>query len=102
MGWFYEFKLHLVTHYRGELVGTKLTTGNAHDIKPVLDITEKLSSKLYVDKGYISKELSEKLKDDGVDLITTVRRNMKTKALPLWSRATLLGALLLKRSMSIK
>lgn len=35
MGWFYGFKLHLVTNYRGEIVDTKLTTGNVHDTKPV-------------------------------------------------------------------
>jgi len=70
-------------------VDAKLTTGNVHDTKPVLDITKKLSGKLYADKGYIGKKLSEKLNDGGVDLITTVRRNMKAKALSLWDRAML-------------
>jgi hypothetical protein len=31
-----------MTNYRDEIVDTKLTTGNVHDIKPVLDITKKL------------------------------------------------------------
>ena len=52
MGWFYGFKLHLVTNFKGEIVDAKLTTGNTHDTKPVPDITKKLSGKLYVDKGY--------------------------------------------------
>ena len=52
-------------------------------------MTKKPSSKLYADKGYISKKLSERLKGEGVELITTVRRNMKTKALSLWDRAML-------------
>ena len=89
MGWFYGFKLHLVTNFKGEIVDAKLTTGNVHDTKPVPEITKKLSGKLYADKGYISKKLSEKLKGEGVDLITTVRRNMKAKALSLWDRAML-------------
>ncbi len=89
MGWFYGLKLHLVTNYRGEIVDAKLTTGNVHDTKPVLDITKKLSGKLCADEAYISKKLLEKLHDSGVDLITTVRRNVKAKALSLWDRAML-------------
>lgn len=89
MGWFYGFKLHLVANFKGEIVDAKLTTGNVHDTKPVPDITKTLSGKLYADKGYISKKLSEKLKGEGVDLIITVRRNMKAKAIALWDRAML-------------
>ncbi len=43
MGWFYGFKLHFVTNYRGEIVDAKFTTGNVHDTTPVLGITKKLS-----------------------------------------------------------
>jgi hypothetical protein len=89
MGWFYGFKLHLVTNYKGEIVDAKLTTGNVHDTKPVIELSRNLSGKLYADKGYISKKLTESLKDKGVDLITTVRRNMKAKALSLWDKAML-------------
>ena len=89
MGWFYGFKLHLVTNYKGEIVDAKLTTGNVHDTKPVPDITKTLSGKLYADKGYISKNLTDKLRHQGVDLITTARKNMKAKALSLWDRAML-------------
>lgn len=89
MGWFYGFKLHLVTNFKGEIVDAKLTTANVHDTKPVLELSKKLTGKLYADKGYISKKLSANLKDKGVDLITTVRRNMKAKAMSLWDRAML-------------
>ncbi len=89
MGWFYGFKLHLVTNYKGEIVDAKLTTGNVHDTKPVMELSRHLSGKLYADKGYISKKLTENLKDKGVDLITTVRRNMKAKAVSLWDKAIL-------------
>ena len=89
MGWFYRFKLHLVTNFKGEIVDAKLTTANVHDTKPVLELSKNLTGKLYADKGYISKKLSESLKDKGVDLITTVRRNMKAKMLSLWDRAML-------------
>ena len=65
----------------------------------MLELSKKLTGKLYADKGYISKKLSASLKDKGVDLITTVRRNMKAKAISLWDRAMLSrGDSLLKQS----
>lgn len=89
MGWFYGFKLHLITNYRGEIVDAKLTTANVHDTKPVKALSKNLTGKLYADKGYISKKLTQDLKDDNVDLITTVRKNMKAKELSLWDKAML-------------
>jgi uncharacterized membrane protein YjjP (DUF1212 family) len=44
---------------------------------------------LYGDKGYLSKALEGDLLDKGVSLITTVRKNMKAKAISLWDRAML-------------
>ena len=55
----------------------------------MLELSKKLTDKLYADKSYISKKSSASLKDKGVDLITTVRRNMKAKAMSLWDRAML-------------
>lgn len=89
MGWFYGFKLQLVTNFKGEVVDEKLITVNVYDTKPVNELSKKLTGKLYADKGCISKKLSESLKDEGVNLITTVRRNMKAKAISLWDRAML-------------
>ena len=45
--------------------------------------------KLYGDKGYISKALTGELLDKGVELITTVRKNMKKKFISFWDRALL-------------
>jgi len=89
MGWFYGFKLHIISNYRGEIVAAKLTTGNVHDTKPVPELASKRCGKLYADKGYISKTLKSSLLDLGVDLVTNVRKNMKAKALSLWDRAML-------------
>jgi hypothetical protein len=74
MRWFYGFKLHLIVSYRGEIVAAKLTTGNVHDTKPVSELADGLTDKLYGDKGYISKTLESDLFDKGVTLITTVRK----------------------------
>jgi IS5 family transposase len=89
MGWFYGFKLHLVVNHHGEIVAAKVTTGNVHDTQPVRELAEGLTDKLYGDKGYLSKALEGDLLDKGVSLITTVRKNMKAKAISLWDRAML-------------
>lgn len=89
MGWFYGFKLHLIVNYKGEIVAAKVTAGNVHDTQPVQELTDNLSGKLYGDKGYLSKALESSLFEKGVQLITTVRKNMKAKAMSLWDRAML-------------
>ena len=67
----------------------KLTKGNVDDRQPVSDMADSIFGKLYGDKGYISKALSDELMDKGVELITTVRKNMKKKFISLWDRAIL-------------
>ena len=89
MGWFFGFKLHLVVSFRGEIVAAKLTPANVHDTKPVPELAKELKGKLYGDKGYISKALSSNLHEQGVELITQVRKNMKAKLLSAWDRAML-------------
>jgi Transposase DDE domain len=83
IGWFFGFKLHLVINDKGELMAFKVTAGNVDDRKPVMDLTKKLIGKLFGDKGYISKKLSEELFSKGIRLITRVKKNMKNKFLPL-------------------
>ena len=89
MGWSYGFKLHLIINHLGEIVALKLTTGNVDDREPVSDMADSIFGKLYGDKGYISKALSGELLEKGVELITTVRKNMKKKFISLWGRALL-------------
>lgn len=89
MGWFYGFKLHIIVNYKGEIVAAKVTTGNVHNTQPVAELARGLTDKLYGDKGYLRKALEVKLFDKGVKLITTVRKNMRAKAMSLWDRAML-------------
>jgi transposase len=89
MGWSFGFKLHLIINHLGEIVALKLTKGNVDDRQPVSDMADSIFGKLYGDKGYISKALSGELMDKGVELITTVRKNMKKKFISLWDRAIL-------------
>jgi hypothetical protein len=89
MGWFYGFKLHLVVNDRGELLAFQLTPGNIDDRKPVPLLARDLFGKLFGDKGYISQALFEILFAHGVELITSVRRNMKNRLLPLTDKLLL-------------
>ena len=76
MGWFYGFKLHLVINEKGELFDVALTAGNTDDRRPLLTFAEGLHGSLYGDRGYISKDLREILREQGVNLVYKVRKNM--------------------------
>jgi len=79
-GWFYGFKLHLVINDRGELLNVLLTPANVDDRKPVPKLVRKLFGKIFGDKGYISKELYEQLRQTiGVQLVTKLKSNAKNK-----------------------
>ena len=77
IGWFFGFKLHLIINDRGEIISFCLTHGNVDDRVPVLKLAKDLVGKLYGDKGYISKELFLKLFENGVQLFTQIKSNMK-------------------------
>jgi Transposase DDE domain len=59
--WFYGFELHVVINDCGELLSLRLTVGNVDDRQPVEKLVEELFGEIFGDKGYISKELSERL-----------------------------------------
>lgn len=83
MGWFFGFKLHLIINDKGEILSFYLSKGNVDDrnAKAITKMTKTIFGKLFGDKGYISKALSDLLFGNGIQLITAVRRNMKQKAL---------------------
>jgi Transposase DDE domain len=87
--WFYGFKLHLVINDEGELLGVKITAGNVDDRDPVPELVRALFGKLFGDRGYISQALFEQLWEQGVQLITKLRKNMKNKLLPLFDKLLL-------------
>lgn len=83
VGWFFGFKLHLIINDKGEILSFYLSQGNTHDsnTKIITRMTKEIFGKVFGDKGYINKALADLLFDDGIQLITAVRRNMKQKAL---------------------
>lgn len=88
-GWFYGFKLHLVINHLGELLGMRLTPGNVDDRQPVPAMVKRVWGKLFGDKGYLSRELSERLMMQDLQLITKVRKNMKERLLSLFDKLLL-------------
>ena len=83
IGWFFGFKLHIVTNDSGQIIDLLITPGNVDDRTPLRmeNFIKKLSGKLYGDKGYIGKELFESLFSNGIHLVTKLKKNMKTKLL---------------------
>lgn len=79
IGWFYGFKLHLIINDKGEILSFYLTKGNVDDrnIKLMTSMTQNIFGKLFGDKGYISKALSDLLWGNGIQMITKPRKNMK-------------------------
>ena len=77
MGWFFGFKLHLVVNSKGELLSVRLTPGNTDDRKPVPEMCQGLFGLLFGDKGYISQDLAKTLEEQGLALVTTLKKNMK-------------------------
>ncbi len=81
--WFFGFKLHLVVNDRGEVLACRVTVGNVDDRQPVPDLVQRLSGKLFGDKGYLSQPLVDQLLQQGVHLITKVRSNMKNRLMDM-------------------
>ncbi|MEE1057585.1 MAG: IS982 family transposase, partial [Acutalibacteraceae bacterium] len=64
-GWFYGFKLHLMINDKGEILSFCLTSGNIDDRnwEVMSHLTKEIYGKLFADRGYLSKNLFEKLFD---------------------------------------
>jgi len=85
MGWFFGMKLHLIVNAYGEIVSFYLTPGNVHDAnkKVIEKLTNRLSGKLFGDRGYISQSLFKDLLNKGVKLVTRIKKNMQNKLMDM-------------------
>ena len=83
MGWFFGFKLHLAVNDRGDLLACCLTPGKVDDRTPVPQMVKRLRGKLFGDRGYISAPLTQLLFEQGLHLITRLRKNMKNHLMHL-------------------
>lgn len=76
-GWFFGLKIHFVFNHLNDIMAVRITPGNVSDTAPVDSITKDLIGKLFGDKGYLGKKLTNKLLERGLALMTKVRSNMK-------------------------
>lgn len=112
VGWFYGFKLHLVTNVSGDIISFYITSGNVADSNEavILKLTKNLIGKLFGDRGYLlNKNLFKKLYLNGLHVITRLRKNMKQILMPYYDKIMLrkrgiiesIGGIL-KESMSLE
>jgi hypothetical protein len=90
-GWFFGLKLHLVVNNLGQIVRFRFTAANVSDNnKDVLDkLLKDLVGKCFADKGYISK-FFENYFQQGIQLVTRIRKNMKNALVQLSDKYWLL------------
>lgn len=91
MGWFFGFKLHLICNEKGELLNFMITPGNVDDRQPLeyKAFVDFIYGKLVADKGYIGKNLFQRLFVDGIQLITKLKSNMKGALMTMSDRLLL-------------
>lgn len=85
IGWFHGFKLHIVINDKGEILTFAITQANVDDRQPLKNenFLKDIFGKLFADKGYISAKLSELLFLDGIELVTSIRNNMKNSLMSM-------------------
>jgi len=88
-GWFYGFKLHLLVDDRGQILSFRITRGNVDDRTSVPSMLKNFIGKVFGDRGYISKKLTELLASDDVELITTIKKTMKPRVLAAFDKLLL-------------
>lgn len=91
MGWFFGFKLHIIINERGEIIDFLITQGNVDDRQPLKDkaFHDRVFGKIFADRGYIGKDLFEKLFVDGIHLITKIKKNMKNALMHIYDKILL-------------
>lgn len=89
--WFYGFKLHMIINDKGEIIAIKITQGNIDDRKAFEEMVVKkgLKGKCYADKGYISKDMFDRIYRQGLVIITGIKRNMRNYLMPLLDKILL-------------
>ena len=89
-GWFFGMKLHMIFNTNGDLVRLVITPGNVNDRTPVRSMVKGMITKLIGDKGYLSQSLFEDLFQNGVTLITKIKKNMKNKLMNMTDKLMLM------------
>jgi hypothetical protein len=73
----------------GELLACRLTPGNVDDRSPVPVLVQRVFGKLFGDRGYISQGLFVELFEQGIQLVTKLKKNMKNRLMSLGDKVLL-------------
>ena len=79
---YYGFKGHLVISGNGIISSLMITSANVEEHRPVDKLVQGMKGLLIGDKGFISKDLKERLLRMGIDLQTPLKKNMKDERDP--------------------
>ena len=99
-GWFYGLKLHIIVNRVGGLVKASFSPGNTDDRKQLQRMIKGLCGKVFGDRGYIAQKLFQELLEQGVFMVTRVKKNMKNKLMSLVDTALLLKRALIESVFS--
>jgi len=80
---YYGFKGHIIVDSNGIIKSFTFANPTIDERIALLDICKDIKGTLLGDKGYIKKELTDKLLEDGIFLQTPLRSNMKENR-PKW------------------
>ena len=74
---YYGFEGHALISFEGIICGYALAPANADERDVLREMVGGLHGLLIGDKGYISQELKQELSQQGIDLQTSLRKNMQ-------------------------
>jgi len=77
MGWFYGFKLHIVTDQNKHILGLKVTSGEVNERKPIKELLNSLKGTAIMDSAYLSADLADEFIQKGLHYFANVRKTMK-------------------------
>jgi len=95
-GWFYGLKLHLLINRGGGIIKASFSSGNKDDRAQLKLMIRGLFGKVFGDRGYISQELFQELLEQGIFVVTRVKKNMKNKLMSLVDKMLLLKRVLIE------
>ena len=80
----------MIVNEIGQVIDFQITQANVDDRTPLKgNLLKRIWGKLYGDKGYVSKKLTEVLFDDGIHLVSGIRKNMKNTLMSLFDKVML-------------
>lgn len=87
-GWFYGLKLFLVINAYGEVMQCLITPAGIADnnFELMKKIFKNIKGHVFADKGFLSKLAFEHFYHLGLKIVTTIRKNMKNKLMPMYEK----------------